>query len=201
MRAAFLQIQDRFDDKWTRWLIGWLGQWAFIAAAFVLCMVISYRAGGVRAEKRYEAWKERYVNDFLEQQEAARAGMPADPYETQLDEEAQELARVLYGVKDNSTDDLRTVCWCVFNRVDNTLYPSTLADVIAQPSQWMRYSPDNPVLDNLYKIARAELDAWHTGATRPCSAEFIYMTWSPSRIVLRDAWETGSFTNTWRMGA
>lgn len=197
MREAILRYNN---DRQFRWAVGYVGQYVILLLAFALCIIVAYRAGGVRAAQRYEEWKERFVSEYIELEAAKAAGAPIDPYQAQLDAEAQELARVLYGVKDNSTDDLRTYCWCVFNRVDNALYPDSLAEVIAQPQQWMRYSPENPVLEDLYQIARAELDAWHTGTTRPCSAEYIYMTWSPSRIVLRDTWENNAWTNNWRVG-
>jgi hypothetical protein len=160
--------------------------------------MVAYRAGGVRAAKKYEDWKERYVTEFLELEAAKAAGAPIDPYQAQLDAEAQELARVLYGVRENSTDDLRTYCWCVFNRVDSPDFPETLDAVIGQPKQWMRYDPEAPVLDDLFKIARSELDAWHTGTTRPCGVEFVFMNWSPTEITLRDNWEDGSRTHYWR---
>lgn len=182
-------------DARTRWLLGYILQYVVLVLAFALCVIVAYRAGGARAAKRYEAWQARFVDEYIAQMEAKAAG---DPYQAQLDAEAMQLARVLYGVKDNSTDDLRTYCWCVFNRVDSPDYADTLADVIEQPKQWMRYSPDNPVLDDLFQIARAELDAWHTGTTRPCSAEYVFMNWSPTEITLRDNWEDGSRTHYWR---
>jgi hypothetical protein len=182
----------------TRWLLGYILQYVILVLAFALCIIVAYRAGGVRAAKKYEDWKERYVTEFLELEAAKAAGAPIDPYQAQLDDEAQELARVLYGVRQNSTDDLRTYCWCVLNRVDSPDFPDTLADVIGQPKQWMRYDPDAPVLDDLFKIARSELDAWHTGTTRPCGVEFVFMNWSPTEITLRDNWEDGSRTHYWR---
>lgn len=182
----------------TRWLLGYVLQYVILVLAFALCIIVAYRAGGVRAAKKYEDWKERYVTEFLELEEAKAAGAPIDPYQAQLDAEAQELARVLYGVRENSTDDLRTYCWCVFNRVDSPDFPETLAAVIGQPKQWMRYDPEAPVLDDLFKIARSELDAWHTGTTRPCGVEFVFMNWSPTEITLRDNWEDGSRTHYWR---
>ena len=200
MRALILQGIDLMNDKQTKWFLGWLGRWVLLILGIALYTLIIARAADAKAAAKYEEWKGRYVTDFLAQQDAARAGMPVDPYEAQLDAEAQMLARVLYGVKDNSSDDLRTYCWCVFNRVDSPDYAGTLEEVIAQPEQWMRYSEENPVLENLYQLAREELDAWHTGTTRPCSADYVYMTWSPSEIVLRNNWTNSSSTRYWRIG-
>ncbi len=182
------------------WILALAGKYFLVLLVFVLYSLILARGAEAKAEKKYTAWQERWVNEYLDQREAEQRGMPADPYELLLDSEAQMLAKVLYGVKDNSTDDLRTYCWCVLNRVDSPNYPGTLEEVIEQPSQWMRYSPDNQVLEDLYQIARAELDAWHKDSRRPVSSEFVFMNWTPSRIVLRDRWETDGFTNYWRYG-
>ena len=57
--------------------------------------------------------------------------------------------------------------------------------------------------DSLAEVAtarRTELDAWHKDSRRPVSSEFVFMNWTPSRIVLRDRWETDGFTNYWRYG-
>lgn len=187
-------------EKSELWFLGMAGKYLLIFLVFILYTILIARGAEAKASRKYEAWQERWINEYIDQQEAAKAGMPVDPYEAQLDAEAQALAKVLYGVKDNSTDDLRTYCWCVLNRVDSPDYPSTLEEVIDQPSQWMRYSPDNQVLEDLYQIARAELDAWHKDSRRPVSSEFVFMNWTPSRIVLRDRWETDGFTNYWRYG-
>ena len=89
----------------TKWVLGWLGRWALLILGIALYTLIIAREADAKAAAKYEDWKGRYVTDFLAQQDAARAGMPVDPYEAQLDAEAQALARVLYGVKDNSTDN------------------------------------------------------------------------------------------------
>ena len=201
MKENILQVAEAMkNNKQLTWFLCWIAKWVLLILAFFLYTIVVARAAGVKAERKYEAWQERYVSDFLAQEEAKREGMPVDPYEAQLDAEAQNLARVLYGVKNNSSDDLKTCCWCVFNRVDSPDYPGTLDEVIEQPKQWMRYSPDSPVLEDLYQIAREQLDNWHTGTTRPCSAEFVFMNWTQSKIVLRDRWEEGSQTSYWRWG-
>lgn len=195
MRALFLQA---INNKQTRWYISLAAKWLLVIAAAVLYTILIYRAAGAKAEQRFEAWKERYVADYLAMEEDRLASIPKDPYEVQLEEESQLMAKVLYGIKDNSDRDLRTYCWCVFNRVDSAQYPGTLEEVIAQPNQWMRYSADNPVIDHLYWIAHEQLNNWHKGTTRPISAEYVYMNWSPTDLTLRDRWEEGSRTRYWR---
>lgn len=173
------------------------------AALFLLAMIVYTSA--IRSDQKrkdtaiYERMMQEYRAEQIAAEEEARRAAAEDPYQLQLNAEAELLSRVLYGVKDNKTEDLRTYCWCVFNRVDNKSYPSTLEEVISQPSQWMRYSEDNPVLESLYQIARKELDAWHT-SHRPITSDYVYMSWSPSDIVLRNAWKEGNGTHYWRIG-
>lgn len=157
--------------------------------------LVSCRYAEKKANARYEVKLAEYN---AEQEALKQEAIDTDPYTIQLNEEAEELARVLYGVKDNSTDDLKTYCWCVFNRVDNKAFPSTVSDVIAQPNQWMRYDKTNPVLENLYQLAREQLDAWHTDSHRPVSSDYVFMNWSSNDIVLRDNFHEGSGTHYWR---
>lgn len=150
-------------------------------------------------EHEYRAQMQAYI-DQQEQERMASALVTGEASrQAGMDLEAREIARVLYGVKDNSEDDLRTCVWCILNRVDNAGYPSNIYQVCAQGQQWMGYSTENPVLDNLVKIAREELETWYEG-TRPVDSSFVYLNWTPSRITLRDAWNDGSNTNYWRYG-
>ena len=197
MKELYLQARN---DKELRWVCGYIGKWIMLFLGIALYTLIVARVSDARAERKYNDWQERWVNEYLDQREAEQRGMPIDPYELMIDSEAQMLARVLYGIKDNSETDLRTYCWCVFNRVDSTDYPDSIAEVIEQPQQWMRYSPENPVLDSLYQIAREQVEAWHDGPTRPVSSEFVYMNWTPTDLCLRDNWTEGSRTHYWRYG-
>ena len=179
------------------WFIGLMGKYLLCGLVLLAWTIAAERYGQKQALETYRGWLEEYK---IEQEEAAIAAYETDPYTIQLRQEAESLARVLYGVKDNSTDDLKTYCWCVFNRVDNTNYPDNLADVIAQPSQWMRYDPTNPILEPLYQIALEQLDAWHKDSHRPVSSEYVFMNWSRNDICLRDVFAEGSGTHYWRWG-
>lgn len=177
------------------WFIALGAKYLLVVLVLIAWTIAAARFGQKKALAQYEVWLEEYK---VEQAEAARLAVENDPYTIQLNEEAEMLARVLYGVKDNKTDDLKTYCWCVFNRVDNSHYPDTLEDVIAQPQQWMRYDPTNPVLENLYQIARDQLDSWHTDSHRPVDSNYVFMNWSSKDICLRDNFNDGSGTHYWR---
>ena len=197
MKNLITQARERLKDRQTRWFLRWLGKWALLIAAVVLYTTVVCRVSEAREARKYEAWKTEWVEA---QAAEARAALEADPETVRLNSEASLLARVLYGVRDNDSDDLRTMCWCVFNRVDNAAYPATLTEVIAQPGQWMRYSPENPVLESLYQIAREQIEAWRTGGRRPVGNEYVFMAWSSDDICLRDTFTVGSKTRYWRWG-
>lgn len=182
-------------NKAAMWWLGYIGRWMIVVLALVAWSMVMVRVGQKKALAQYESWMEEYR---VERLAIDKANADADPYALQLNAEAEQLARVLYGVKDNDSEDMKTYCWCVFNRTDNPAFPNTLEEVIAQPQQWMRYDEDSPVLEDLYQIAREQLDAWHSDAHRPCSSDYVFMSWTPSDICLRDAWREGSGTHYWR---
>lgn len=119
---------------------------------------------------------------------------------TQIELEAEYIAKVMYGMARNHAEpDQRAIVWCILNRVDHYSHPSTVIEVCEQPKQWMGYSSDNPVLDDLYELALSELKTWHSGGHRPISNEYIYLSWSSKEILLRDTFEETRNTHYWRM--
>ena len=190
-------VQKLHGDRRLCWAVSLAAKYLLCGLLLLAWTLAACRYGQKKALETYRVW----FSDYEAAQEAARQeAVEKDPYTILLNSEAESLARVLYGVKDNDNDDLRTYCWCVFNRVENSSYPDELADVIAQPGQWMRYDPTNPILEPLYQLAREQLDVWHTDTHRPVSSEYVFMSWSSSDIVLRNVWAEGSGTKYWRWG-
>lgn len=119
---------------------------------------------------------------------------------TQIEKEAEYIAKVFYGMDRNHADSyLRAIAWCIFNRVEHHAHPDTVIGVCEQPKQWIGYSPDNPVLEEHYELALAELKIWYSGGHRPMGNQYIYLTWSSKEILLRDTFEENKKTNYWRM--
>lgn len=119
---------------------------------------------------------------------------------TQIEREAEYIAKVIYGTARNHADsDKRAVVWCILNRVEHYSHPDTIQGVCEQPKQWMGYSSDNPVLTENYDLALAELKTWYNDGHRPMSNDYIYLTWSSKEILLRDTFEENKNTNYWRM--
>ena len=85
-------------------------------------------------------------------------------------------------------------------RVMNKAYPGTMQEVIAQPEQWMFYSADNKFSTHDREIAEKILRAYYEDGIVPTglTEEFVYGSWSESDYVLRNTWDFGSATRTWR---
>ena len=117
-----------------------------------------------------------------------------------LKQEAEYIAKVLYGTARNHNErDQRTLVWCILNRVDSVGYPDTVKEVCQQASQWISYSDDNPIMNDLYDLAMAELNTWHSNY-RPVSKDYVFMSWSSNQISLRDTYEKKTNTRYWQAG-
>ena len=115
---------------------------------------------------------------------------------SQMEIEATALAKMLYPMQYNTDEGLRSACWCVFNRVESSLYPSTVEMVCAQKSQFMGWDERNPVIQRLYDIALAEVKAWHNGV-HPMDVGFLYLEWNTKEITLRTTYEGGRGCHYW----
>ena len=117
-----------------------------------------------------------------------------------IEAEAECIAKVLYGTaQHHSADGQRAVVWCILNRVEHASYPNSVIEVCEQPQQWMGYSEDNPVVEDLYDVALEVLKTWYNGGHRPVSPDYIFLSWSSSEIVLRDRFEEKG-AHYWRIG-
>ena len=143
----------------------------------------------------------------LERQEAIRAStLAAEQAKAQevaaaarADREA--VARVLYGTAlHHSEDAQKAVVWCILNRVDSSLYPNSIQEVCSQPSQWMGFSEDNPVIANLYAVADEVISGWESGGYRAVSPDYLFLSWTQDEIVLRTTFNETSRTHYWRAG-
>lgn len=119
--------------------------------------------------------------------------------EAQHREEAEAVAKVLYGTAlHNSREGQEAVVWCIINRCESSLFPDSIVEVCRQPVQWMGYADDNPVIRDLYDLADEVLTGWRSGGYRIISPDYLYMSWSSDEIVLRTTFEETSRTHYWR---
>lgn len=85
-------------------------------------------------------------------------------------------------------------------RVMNKNYPGTMREVIDQPNQWMFYDAENKFSTHDREIAEQILRAYYEDGIVPngLTEEYVYGSWSESDYVLRNTWDFGSATRTWR---
>ena len=105
-----------------------------------------------------------------------------------MEEDAKTLAKVLYPMRDNKVNGLRSAVWCVLNRVDSRNYADDIYAVCSKDQAFMGWSDDNPVLDNLYQIALKEVQVWKSGV-RPMDTGFVFLNWTPREIVIFDSFD------------
>ena len=186
----------------------------YVVSTLLLCAI--NRIGQAEADKiKYTELMENQRAEIVQEYEAQIEEMRLS-YDTQITnlrleyetltpeeeirQEAEYIARVLYGnARNNSERDQRTLVWCILNRVDNPTYPNTVKEVCQQAKQWMGYNDDNPILNNLYEVAKKELETWHSGY-RPVHMDYVYMSWSSKEIILRTTYETAKNTRYWQSG-
>lgn len=175
---------------------------AGILAALVLILtaLVSFRVAESREAAKYEAWKERFVNDYISQREAEERGMPIDPKEELKKQEITAVAQFIQGVKrfNYSFNDFVTAAWGMDARTRNPAYPDTLIEVIQQPKQWLGYNPEAVVTKDEYSTAERVWNVIHSADHPEVSSDFVYASFEAEGITLRDTWEISTRTHFWR---
>lgn len=175
---------------------------AGILAALVLILtaLVSFRVAESREAAKYEAWKERFVNDYISQREAEERGMPIDPREELRKSEITAIAQFIRGVRrfNYSTNDFITAVWGMDARKRNPAYPGTLIEVIQQPGQWLGYSSDTEVTKEDYATAEKVWNSVFNADHPEVSSDFVYASFEAEGITLRDTWEISTRTHFWR---
>ena len=108
------------------------------------------------------------------------------------------LAQTLYGeCRGCSELQQKAVCWCVFNRVDDSRFPDTIIGVVSAPLQLQGYSSSNPVWDNLYDIAYSCMVDWHNGENRVLDEDMCWFSGWNRINRFRNAWRFEEATKFW----
>lgn len=114
--------------------------------------------------------------------------------------EAQYMARVLYGTaRYHSRETQEAVCWCIINRVESSLFPNSVEEVCSQSVQWVGYSSNNPVTQELFDVAMDVLNTWHDKGIRMIPQDYLYFSWSEDEIVLRTSFNETARTHYWHV--
>ena len=102
------------------------------------------------------------------------------------------LAQMLYGeARGCSLLNQQQCVWCVLNRVDDARFPDSIIGVVSAPGQFHGYSPDFPVLDNLYAVTLDVLTRWSmekqgAAVTRELPSGYLWFTGNGSENVFRE---------------
>lgn len=175
---------------------------AGILAVLVLVLnsLISFRIAQRDAQRSFEAWQERFVNDYMSMQEAAERGMPPDPKEELRGQQATAFAKLMSGLKlfGYSADDYRTLAQCIACRVANPAYPNTIVEVIEQPKQWVGYAENNEVTQRDFTLAMKILGEIEAQEHPAISQDYVYASFERDGITLRDTWDIGTRTHFWK---
>lgn len=171
-----------------------------LAVAVLIAVLLTAWITTARLEKRFELRLKQEV--FQAEQNAyayMRREFGLDARETEqerIQAEARTIAKILYPMQYNSDDGLRSAVWCVLNRVDSNLYPSTVEEVCSQRQQFMGWSEDNPILQRLYDIAVREVQVWHNGV-HAIGTDYLWLEWTTKEITLRTTYEGGRGCHFW----
>lgn len=112
------------------------------------------------------------------------------------------LAKTVWGeARGCSVTEQAAVMWCILNRVDNSLYPDSVEEVVTQPSQFFGYSPDNPIDKEILSLANEVLESWKTGdeSGRVLPKEYLYFTGDGKRNYFYTVWGDTSTPWDWSL--
>lgn len=142
---------------------------------------------------------QKYLDEMERQRMASGLLTGEASLQAAMEDEAKAIAKLLYGYRNNSLRDRKTLIWCVLARVDSNAYPNTVEAVVDQAKQWMFYQSNNPVRPDDQELAMEMLKEWHDGKyPAGFSSEFVYAEWSAHDIALRNEYQTSSKTKYFR---
>lgn len=146
----------------------------------------------------YASRLEQYKAELKEQEQASYFLSGDASREAFINQEIDAAAR-LAAKMSNDTQKGGIICNALA-RVMNKSYPGTMKEVIAQPGQWMFYDQENKFSTHDREIAEKILRAYYEDGIIPSGLtdEYVYGSWSENDYVLRNTWDFGQATRTWR---
>ena len=198
MNHAAERIRVSFRRKWGILIIG--------AALFTIYTILLSAGVEHRTEVRVRQEMAGEAAAAVEAYKAEQARETQKQYflsgdasrEAFINQEVDSAARLAARMS-NDTQKGGIICNALA-RVMNKAYPGTMAEVIAQPNQWMFYDPETKFSTHDREIAEKILRAYYEDGIIPngLTDEYVYGSWSESDYVLRNTWDFGSATRTWR---
>lgn len=185
------------EMRWRRpgfdLVYNWLVGIAALAVIIGLCVWgaqigIERRDEKIREAGRAEVYAQQAAAEQAAADEEAKA---AEALAVQIDQEADALARLFFGIrmfeeKYSYTEmDLRTYARSAFNRADAT--GRDLTAVIYEKGQYVACSEHNTVLNDYKALGRKLAEEWHAETEKPCDLSYQYAELLPQGIFLKTA--------------
>ncbi len=144
------------------------------------------------------------TQDAAEKERLAAIVAEQQSFEAMVRREATEAAKAIYGIRNfidkygYSEKDLKTYVRCMCDRMDFGVGASSLEEVIAQPAQFLGYSEQNPVIDEYYKVAKEEIETWHTETSRPWDSSYRFAELKEDGIWLSSEFNANGYARRMR---
>ena len=172
---------------------------------FIVAVIAHHNAVVITTEKLsadYEQQIAAAVQATKDEIAASKFIADDESKQLQMEYEARQISKAMDGIKNitERDDDLRTYAWSILFRVADSGYPNSVAEVVAQPNQYMGFSDNNPVVTAKYRIAYEAVEAFYAG-NWPVDGKFIYAEWdNKGKVILRDTYLAGRDTEYWYWG-
>ena len=181
--------------------------WAILFMAIAL--VISLIIWGVDITIRHkademtaQAMEERELQEAeARQAEQERLAALAKTKEATIKSQATDCAKALYGINKfidkygYTENDLRTYLRCAFNRAEARGKP--LDEILYEEGQFLACNQSNPVLTDLYEIAKAAVTDWHNEEQKPCDLSYQFAELTPNGIYLKNDIHADGYARRW----
>ena len=150
-------------------------------------------------EAEYEARLEAYKQEQAYEQQAKAFLSGNSSLEQEIQRAADAIAPVIARLE--TDQQKRTEIGCMIARYLSGLYPQSFVLIAEQESQWPLYDGkirtytqhDRDLAEEMVRPL-LESDILPAGLTK----DYIYASWSPGDLVLRNTWDYGPSTRTWR---
>ena len=196
---ALLRFRHRWVDLFYNWMIAGLVVALFVSFVVWGLDIRSRRMADEMTATALASWQaEQAAAAEAEQQEIA-AVRASEEYV--MKQEATAAAKALFPVQNfvekyhYGESDLLTYLRCMANRADAA--GTTLAEVVAEPQQFLGYSDNNPVLTEYYDLAYRFVNEWRHEETKPCDSSYQWAELTPTGIYLRNEFKADGYARRW----
>lgn len=181
-----------FRHPWFNMMYNWLVTFC------VLMLIASFIWWGLDIHTRRQA--EAMTEAVLAEMDAEHEKMMAEAEAAQkalleseehiIEDQSQAVAKAFYGIRNfiekyrYNESDLETYARCMFNRSE--AHGTDLVSVISEPSQFLGYADNNPILSEYYQTAMKLVRQWHGETVKPCDLSFQWAELTENGIYLRN---------------